>query len=99
MSELPELAGLDGLGGLQAQVLHCIRVLARDELEIEGPIEPFMSLQDDLWLDSLGMIVLVVGLEDRFRITLHEEAAGDLRTVGDLIAWVEQLVLASGRQS
>ncbi len=90
MSELPEL---------QAQGLECIRAIARDELEFEGPIEPSMSLQEDLRLDSLGMIVVAVGLEDHFRITLHEETVGDLRTVGDLLAWVEQVILASRRES
>jgi acyl carrier protein len=42
----------------------------------------------DLQLDSVGLLTLVVGLEDRFRVALAEEDAAGVRTVQDLIALV-----------
>ena len=63
------------------------RVL-RDELGVFR--EPRLSddLIVDLQLDSVGLLTLVVGLEDRFRVALKEEDAAAVRTVGDLAALV-----------
>ena len=46
------------------------------------------DLVSDLQLDSVGLLTLVVGLEDRFRVALKEEDAAAVRTVGDLAALV-----------
>ncbi|WP_233577358.1 phosphopantetheine-binding protein [Citreicoccus inhibens] len=71
------------------QVLAEIRRIAIEELEWKGAIEPQHDLLLDLQLDSLGLTVLAVGLENRFRVKLSEEDAVDLKTVGDLIRLVE----------
>ncbi|WP_420715203.1 acyl carrier protein [Corallococcus sp. BB11-1] len=61
-----------------------IRRIAREELEFEGVVEPSHDLLRDLQLDSLGLTVLAVGLENRFRVMLSEEDAQGVRTVEDL---------------
>ncbi len=74
----------------EAQVLEAIRAIARSELELERPIAPEDDLLRDLLLDSLGLTVLAVGLENRFRVKLSEEDAAGVQTVGDLarhVAW------------
>lgn len=68
----------------EAQVLDAIRAIARSELELERPIVPEDDLLGDLLLDSLGLTVLAVGLENRFRVKLSEEDASGVQTVGDL---------------
>ena len=68
----------------EAQVLEAIRAIARSELELERPIVPEDDLLRDLLLDSLGLTVLAVGLENRFRVKLSEEDAAGVQTVGDL---------------
>ena len=73
---------------LSAEVLNEIRSVARDELGHVGPIEPAQALRGDLALDSMGMILVAVALENRFRIRLHEEDAETLGTVSDLVALV-----------
>ncbi len=70
---------------LAADVLAEVRLVARRELDFEGAIEPAHALAGDLRLDSLGMIVVAVALENRFRVRLQEEDAGQLATVGDLV--------------
>lgn len=77
---------------LNEQVLEELRAIATRELEHEGPISPGMSLAADLRLDSMAMIVVAVGLENRFRVRLDEQDAGRLDTVGDLVALVCQRV-------
>lgn len=73
---------------LAAAVLEEIRLVARRELDHRGAVEASHALQRDLQLDSVGMVVVAVALENRFRVRLHEEDAGALRTVGDLVSLV-----------
>jgi acyl carrier protein len=70
------------------EVLGEIRRVLRDELGIGREPRPADDLIADLQLDSVGLLTLVVGLEDRFRVALQEEDAAAVRTVSDLAALV-----------
>ena len=74
----------------ELEVLEVIRTIARSELEMERPIAPEDDLLADLALDSLGLTVLAVGLENRFRVKLSEEDATGVRTAGDLARHVAE---------
>ena len=76
----------------ELEVLAEIRRIAADELEWSGTVEPRHDLLKDLQLDSLGLTVLAVGLENRFRIRLSEEDAQGVRTVGDLAKLVARRI-------
>ena len=67
-----------------------IRRVLRDELGLAREPRPEDDLVSDLQLDSVGLVTLVVGLEDRFRIALAEEDAAKVRTVRDLAALVAE---------
>jgi len=66
-------------------VLVEIRRIVTQELEWKGPVEPSQHLTRDLQLDSLGLTVLAVELENRFRIRLSVEDSVGVNTVADLI--------------
>ncbi len=72
------------------EVLAEIRRVLRDELGLARDPRPEDDLVTDLQLDSVGLVTLIVGLEDRFRIALAEEDAASVRTVGDLAALVAE---------
>lgn len=72
----------------ELEVLAAIRSIARTELEMERPLVPEDDLLRDLALDSLGLTVLAVGLENKFRVKLSEEDAAGVQTVGDLARYV-----------
>ncbi len=72
------------------EVLAEIRRVIRDELGSPREVRGEDDLVHDLQLDSVGLLTLVVGLEDRFRIALSEEDAAGVRTVSDLCALVEK---------
>ncbi len=72
------------------EVLEEIRRVLRDELGLSREARPEDDLVADLQLDSVGLLTLVVGLEDRFRIALSEEDAAGVRTVSDLMALVSR---------
>ena len=70
------------------EVVAVISRVLRDEVGVERAVLPEDDLQADLQLDSVGLLTLVVGLEDHFRVALAEEDAAGVRTVGDLAALV-----------
>jgi acyl carrier protein len=69
-------------------VLEELKRIAKKDLEYDGEILLEQSLKTDLQLDSMGMIIVAVGLENRFRVKLQEEDAGALVTVNDLVQLV-----------
>lgn len=75
---------------MERQVLEEVRRIAQDELDYQGVIESASRLKEDLELDSMAMIVVAVGLENHFRVKLHEADAGALVTVADLARLVER---------
>ena len=72
------------------QALDEIRRVVADELALPRRPAPQDDLLLDLHLDSVGLLTLVVALEDRFRIKLGEEDAAAVRTVADLAALVAE---------
>ncbi len=69
-------------------VLFEIRRILSQELDWKGPVEPNHHLMRELQLDSLGLTVLAVELENRFRIRLSVEDSVGVSTVGDLMRLV-----------
>jgi acyl carrier protein len=78
-----------------AEVIAEIQRVVKSELGLTGACEPSSELLRDLALDSLSLITLVVGLEDRYRVALTEEDAEGILTVSDLA----QLVVRRQRES
>lgn len=83
---------------LTREVVTEIRRILGEELEWKGSVEPAHDLLNDLQLDSLGLTVLAVGLENRFRVKLSEEDASGIATVADLARLVVARVTATPEQ-
>jgi acyl carrier protein len=47
------------------------------------------SFVDDLGADSLETVELIMGLEDKFGITIADEEAEKIRTVRDAVTFIE----------
>jgi acyl carrier protein len=77
---------------LEGEVVAEVRRILGEELEWKGSVEPSHDLLKDLQLDSLGLTVLAVGLENRFRVKLSEEDAAGVITVSDLAKLVTRRV-------
>jgi len=59
----------------------------------EEAIRPEATLQADLELDSLDAVELAMAMEDEFNIKILDQDMKDLRTVGDVLALVRQLMV------
>jgi len=70
------------------EVLGEIGRVLREELDMNREVRPGDDLVRDLQLDSVGLLTLVVDLEDRFRVALKEEDAVAVHTVAELAALV-----------
>jgi acyl carrier protein len=54
------------------------------------------SFTDDLGADSLDTVELIMALEEEFEIDIPDEDAGKIKTVGELIKYIEGKVPAKG---
>ena len=52
-------------------------------------VQPDKSFVDDLDVDSLAMVEILVGCEEKFGVTIPDEESKNLKTVGDAIAYIE----------
>ena len=63
-----------------------------NEFELDvATITAEMSLIDDLGLDSLDSVDLIACLERAFKVKCPEAQARQMRTVGDIYAFIERL--------
>ena len=53
-------------------------------------VTPEKRIKEDLNADSLDVVELVMAIEDKFNITVPDEAAMEIKTVGDLMAFVDK---------
>ncbi len=47
------------------------------------------SFTEDLDVDSLAMVEIIVGCEEKFGVTIPDEESKNLKTVGDAVAYIE----------
>jgi acyl carrier protein len=53
-------------------------------------VTPEASFVDDLGADSLDTVELVMAFEEEFHIDIPDEDAGEMRTVGEAVAYIEK---------
>lgn len=64
--------------------------LIASELSVsKSAIKRETSLQDDLGADSLDAVELVMSIEEKFECTVPEDVAANLKTVGDIMDYLE----------
>lgn len=64
--------------------------IVSDQLDTpKDEIETSSSFVDDLKADSLDIVELVMALEDEFDIKIPDEDYDKIKTVGDVITYIE----------
>ena len=76
-----------------ASIEERLRQLADENLEVDGqPVGKLLDLDKgftDLGVSSLDAVSFAKVLEQEFNVSLLPDKAGDIRTIGDLVAYLE----------
>ena len=71
-------------------VFDKVKKILVDQLDVdEGAITYESSISDDLGADSLDIVDLVMSLEEEFDIEVPDEEIEAMRTVGDIVKFIE----------
>jgi acyl carrier protein len=71
------------------EILEKVKAVVVDQLNVEEPeVTDEASFIDDLGADSLGIVELVMALEEEFGISIPDEDAEGIKTVGDAVSYI-----------
>ena len=71
-----------------------VAMMAKQLKKDLGAITPDKRIKEDLNADSLDIVELIMSIEDKYGISVPDEAALEIKTVGDLVAYVEKTAKA-----
>lgn len=67
-----------------------VRKIIADSLDIEeSTISPDSVITEDLGADSLDIVDLVMSFEDVFDVEFPDDAVETIKTVGDIVKFIE----------
>jgi len=79
--------------GGRKMIFEKVREIISNELSVsKEEITLETNLQDDLGADSLDAVELVMSIEDEFNIQIPDDAAQNLKTVADIVKYLEEHV-------
>ena len=68
-----------------------VKEIIADKLGVdEADVKPEASFTNDLGADSLDTVELIMEFEESFNITIPDDQAEKIATVGDAIAYIEE---------
>ena len=71
-------------------VFDKVKEIIVDQLDVEADkVTAGANIQDDLGADSLDVVDLVMSLEEEFDIEIPAEAVEGIKTVGDIVKYIE----------
>lgn len=71
-----------------------VRAILAEQLDLEeDQITPESQIVDDLGADSLDIVDLVMNLEDEFDTEIPDEAIEGMKTVGDVVKFIEDQLM------
>ena len=71
-------------------IFEKVRSLICEQLELdEDKVTMDSTIIEDLGADSLDVVDLIMGLEDEFKIEVPDDAVENVKTVGDIVRFLE----------
>ena len=73
-----------------SEIAERVKAIIVDKLSVdENEVPPAASFSTDLGADSLDTVELIIEFEKEFGISIPDEEAEKIATVGDAIAYIE----------
>lgn len=71
-------------------VFDKVKEIIVNELNVDAEkVTPQANLKEDLGADSIDAVEVIMSLEDEFNITISDDAAQNIKTVQDLVNYIE----------
>lgn len=71
-------------------VFEKVRAIICDQLDLgEDEVTMESNLIEDLGADSLDLVDAAMSFEDEFEVEIPDEALGSIKTVADIVAYIE----------
>lgn len=75
-----------------SEIADRVKAIIVDKLAVdENEVTPDASFTTDLGADSLDTVELIMELEKEFEISIPEDDAQKIQTVGDAVAYIENV--------
>ncbi len=72
-------------------VIDKVKKILSEQFEVDmSELTENTNIESDLGADSVEVIDLLMSLEDEFQVEIPDEAIDEIRTVGDLAAYIEE---------
>ena len=72
---------------LQTNEQECDRIICRDTSD---KIKEETNIAEELGADSLDLVEILMSLEDEFGISIPDEAIPNIKTIKDIVAFIEK---------
>jgi acyl carrier protein len=78
-------------GRMSLMVLEKVKVILSNQFDVEeDSITAETNIADDLGADSLDVVDMLMSLEDEFDIEIPDDEIERIRTVGDIVTYIEE---------
>lgn len=72
-------------------ILEKLANIIADQLGVEeSAVTAEANIQEDLGADSLDVVDLITTIEDEFDLSIPDEAVEEIKTVGDIVNYIEK---------
>lgn len=79
----------------QSEILEKVKAIVADQLGVDAEkVVPEASFAEDLNADSLDSVELIMALEEAFGVDIPDEEAEKLKTVQDVLDFINNKVAA-----
>ena len=80
-------------------VFDKVKEIIVEQLDVDADkVTAGANIQDDLGADSLDVVDLVMSLEEEFDVEIPDEAVEGIKTVGDIVKYIEDKQKGANRK-
>ena len=75
---------------IKEKLTDIMKMVMRDRMPDLSSLDEGSSLVNDLGLSSVGVLYIVIAIEEFFGIEFENVGFGDFATIGDVVDYIEQ---------